>query len=286
MDLTIKKTASPSPNKKIGIFDSGVGGLGLYQALVQSNYPVEVHYYADQKYLPYGNKPLELIQERASIITEFLFNKGCDHILVACNTATAHTIDYLRNKFKEITFVGIEPFIKYIYQLEADKKNQVGLLLTQNTFDSPRFKQLLATHDPDNHLKIYPCPGLADWIEKNFISVVNKDIPSHEKLCLKQILSKVPFHHHQKIILGCTHYPLIKEILSEDYNIKCISPEVPVIQRLLSFLPPQKENNAALTHVINEKLFYFYSSLETADINFYEDIAKKIREKEFQNKKK
>ena len=115
----------------IALFDSGVGGLSVFKELVKIAPDEDYIYYSDNANCPYGEKPVGEIRERALRISGLLIGKGADIVVVACNTATAAAIDFLREKFA-IPFIGMEPAIKPA-ALESESK-VIGVLATAGTF--------------------------------------------------------------------------------------------------------------------------------------------------------
>ena len=125
--------------KKIGIFDSGIGGLSVLKELLQAMPGQEFYYISDQSFAPYGNLTTDEILERSKVLTQTLLEESVDLIVVACNTATAHSIDLLRKEF-DIPFVGIEPYINYVNH-DYNGEN-VGLICTPQTLNSERYQEL------------------------------------------------------------------------------------------------------------------------------------------------
>ncbi|MFT6069058.1 MAG: glutamate racemase [Bacteriovoracaceae bacterium] len=220
-----------SKRKKIGIFDSGIGGFSILKKLVEILPGHEFYYVSDFPHSPYGNKSTEYIQERCQDITDCLLNEGVDLILLACNTATAASIDLLRSKYS-IPFVGIEPFVKSIESLDfKDKKLKPVVLTTVAMGESERFKSLMKRYDPGLKIHHQKCPHLASLIEKAFEkgqSQVEIEIEQE----LKDLLNKGYTH----AILGCTHYPLIEKKIESYLTLKCISPCLPVAKRVAQLL--------------------------------------------------
>jgi len=125
--------------KPIGVFDSGVGGLSICHAIRQTLPEEDLVYFADLEYSPYGNKTKEVIQRRSEYIVEFLINRGCKAIVVACNTATVNSIGRLRSKYS-IPIVGVEPGVKTA--AAQSKTRVIGVLATEQTLESDSFKSL------------------------------------------------------------------------------------------------------------------------------------------------
>lgn len=213
---------------KVGIFDSGIGGLSILKEIVLKNLPVELFYYADSKNAPYGPKPDTFVKERSVAITQEFVDIGAQIVIVACNTATAVAIDELRLKFPKISFIGVEPYINVINQ-RPELKTLKGLVLaTPLTGNSKRFKDLKQRLDPDNVLDTFLPENLAKIIEDNFLDSFNKIYP-----LVRSEFSEV-HTHYDFYILGCTHYPLIKSDLEKIFKGELISPCPMVAKRFVA----------------------------------------------------
>ncbi|EQC52335.1 glutamate racemase [Bacteriovorax sp. DB6_IX] len=218
---------------KIGIFDSGIGGLSILKEIHQLDRALDIYYIADSLNNPYGEKSQEFIIQRSTEISQQLIDEGCQIIVVACNTATAWAIDQLRETFKEVTFVGVEPYINVINKRE-DLKLKTGLVMaTPLTGSSLRFKELKNRLDPENKLQVYLPQSLARIIERNFFD----NSSELESEVLKEV-SHIP-KDYDFYILGCTHYPLVSNILEKALGAEMISPCSMVASRVDSFLTHQ-----------------------------------------------
>ena len=180
----------------IGIFDSGIGGVTVLKELIKKMPQEKYIYYSDSKNCPYGDKSTEELKSIVSEVIVYLINKGCNTIIIACNTASTLS-EYLREKF-DVLIIAIEPAYKMVYDYAYDKKTLV--LATKRTIESEKFKTLFEKYD--NHKTIiHSCSGLADLIEKGN----NEEIDEYLKNNLSQFVGV------ECVVLGCTHYPLIKE---------------------------------------------------------------------------
>ena len=214
----------------IGIFDSGIGGISLLNA-GRSRLPLERWIYvADMAYLPYGDKDYDLVRRRASIISEFLIASGVKAILVACNTATAISIDHLRSTFPKITFIGVEPAIKPAVMLS--KAKVIGILATGATTESDRMVALVKRFCANVNIIIQPCPGLAELIERG-------ETKSNEAY---QLIRKFVLPMREKgadvIALGCTHYAFASNLIRKvaGNSIQILDTSLPVITELTNQL--------------------------------------------------
>ena len=188
---------------KIGIFDSGIGGVTVLKEIVKLLPNEDYVYYSDSKNNPYGDKTDEEVQIICDNITNYLIHKNCKIIVIACNTASAKTSIYLRDKYTNIDFIAIEPAYKMVYNYAYEKPTLV--MATKGTIESEKFNLLLKRYN--NH-KTYllPCIGLANLIEQGN----KKDIKQYLAEHLPIYKGKV-----ENIVLGCTHYPLVKNEIQE-----------------------------------------------------------------------
>lgn len=213
----------------IGIIDSGIGGLTILKQLISKNLDANFYYISDEDNVPYGGKSQTFMLSRMKEMTEKLIKKNVQGILIACNTATAETIDHLRNHYK-IPFIGIEPYINYINKLDT-KEKKLGVILTQATFNSNRFKNLVISLDPKKLISIYPLQELALLIEKLKYSKFEDIKQKVDKELL--ILKDQELTH---LILGCTHYPILSKYIESTLDLVTIDPSAFVIDQLIESL--------------------------------------------------
>lgn len=190
-----------NPQNPIGIFDSGVGGLSVLRQIHQLLPQENLIYVADQGHVPYGPRSVAEIQQFSQAITEFLCQQTAKIIVVACNTATAAALNYLRNTFPDISFVGMEPAVKPAAR--QTKTGKVGVLATATTIQSERYADLMARFAQDVTVYEDPCVGLVQAIEAG-------DFATPEtKQRLQTILQPMLAHQVDTVVLGCTHYPFV-----------------------------------------------------------------------------
>jgi len=201
-------------NGSIGFFDSGVGGLTIWNEVLKTLPYENTIYIADSINAPYGTKSKQEIIDLSISSTETLINRGAKIIVVACNTATTQAIETLREKF-DIPFIGIEPAIKPAALSSITQ--QIAVLATYGTLDSDHFN---ATKDKfTSHIEVVTRvgEGLVTAIERGELHSVKLRGVLHRHLELL-ISDKTDY-----LVLGCTHYPLlipmIKEIIGEDVTI-------------------------------------------------------------------
>lgn len=219
---------------RVGFFDSGHGGLEiLRESLDRHN--GEFFYIADELYHPYGKMELSELQRRCLDLTDLLVNElKCDVIVLACNTATAYAIDVLRQQFK-LPFVGVEPYLNYISTVAPEKvaAKRVGALVTPNTLKAPRFKELKQKIDPNDLVSVVALGELAPLIEE---FMRERDPKTFEEKLSHLFKPLLPLHW-EETILGCTHYPLIKDYLEKILKTRCVSPTKAVVDQLIRVAP-------------------------------------------------
>jgi glutamate racemase len=206
----------------IGIFDSGVGGLSVLRAL-RAQIPEEsVVYFGDQGHIPYGPRPMEQIRNFSEAITNFLLGQNAKIIVVACNTASAAALKYLRGKFPHVQFVGMEPAVKPA--AEATRTGRVGVLATPATFQGALYASVVERFANGVELLQNTCNGLVQQIEQG-----NLDGEETRKI-LEDALLPMLEKNIDTVVLGCTHYPfvipLIQRIVGEKVRVIDPAPAV------------------------------------------------------------
>jgi len=187
-------------NNPIGLFDSGVGGISIWKEINKLLPNEETVYLADSKNAPYGKKSKKEIIDLCEKNTEFLLQKNCKLIVVACNTATTNAITYLRNKYKT-PFIGIEPAIKPA-SLKT-KTNVIGILATKGTLNSSLFEKTSSFINSDIKIIEQVGEGLVELIENGLMDSTEMD-----KL-LNSYLEPMIRQNVDSLVLGCTHYPFL-----------------------------------------------------------------------------
>ncbi len=198
----------------IGVFDSGIGGTSIWKE-IQALLPKENSIYlADSKNAPYGEKPSEEILRLSIKNTEYLLNRNCKLIVVACNTATTNAIDYLRKTYK-VPFIGIEPAIKPAAL--NSKSKTVGVLATKGTLTSSLFHSTSQNHAEGIQIIERQGKGLVELIENGELR------GDTTRQLLQEYLRPMLDKGIDYLVLGCTHYPylipLLKELLPESVKI-------------------------------------------------------------------
>ncbi|MGC8866784.1 MAG: glutamate racemase [Elusimicrobiales bacterium] len=208
-------------NKAIGIFDSGLGGLTVYRE-ARKLLPYEnIIYFGDTMRVPYGNKSTETIKRFAGEITDFFISVGVKMIVVACNTISANAIEVVRRHAGDIDVVGvIEPGVRRA--LEITKNKKIIVIGTRATINSKAYSMLIKKIEPDACIEEVACPLFVPLVEEGF---VNDDV---SYMTAKRYLGVYSEKNYDTLILGCTHYPLLKK------TIRKVLPSVNIIDSSLS----------------------------------------------------
>lgn len=222
---TLKSKPQKTNTDPIAIFDSGVGGLSIAQCINHRLPNENLLYVADTLHAPYGDKTAEFIQQRVNEIAYWFIERNAKAIVVACNTATVNAIDQLRKNIS-IPVIGVEPAIKPAVNLSKNKK--VAILVTKATAENQRFLTLVAQYGHNSEVIIQPCPGLVELIEQD-----KKNSPECE-LLLSKYLQPLLDKGVDTIVLGCTHYPLVKGIINKicGENVIIMETALPVTEQL------------------------------------------------------
>ena len=191
----------------IGVFDSGVGGVSVLQAIHEMMPGENLYFFGDSLNAPYGERSLEDVQQLTlNAIENMNKKKHLKAIVIACNTATSAAVTLLREKYTDIPVIGIEPALK---PAALAKKNSCILVMaTANTLRLDKFHQLAERYDKSATIIPVPCYGLAKRIEQG-----NLDKPD-----LIELLTDLIGPYKGKVdsvVLGCTHYPFVKDSISK-----------------------------------------------------------------------
>jgi glutamate racemase len=239
-----------SSNASIGIFDSGLGGLSVLQAIRSELPEVGVIYVADQAHVPYGSRPMAQVLEFSMGITHFLLAKGAKIIVVACNTASAAALKELRQGFPTIPFVGMEPALKPA--AEHTKSGVVGVLATPATFQGELYASVVERFANGVIVLQHTCPGLVGQIERGEL-----DSPKTRSI-LEDALIPMLEKGIDTVVLGCTHYPFVIPLIEQicGNQVRVIDPAPAVARQTRRVL----EANDLLSAVKDRSEMQFYTS--------------------------
>lgn len=256
----------------IGIFDSGLGGLLITKSLIKELPQYNYIYLGDTKRVPYGNRSPETIYEFLKESIEFLFKQNCKLIIVACNTASAQALrkiqqEFLPTKYKNKHVLGvIIPTCEVA--LENKKTKRIGILATNATINSNAF--IIELNKISSNIKIIQqsAPLLVPFIENNSLKLVKPILKEYLKPFKGQI---------DTLILGCTHYPLLKKEIKNilDPQIKIISQNELIPDKLKKYLSNHKEIDRTLSKE-SKHLFYVTDLTEMMQKTVIEWFGEKV----------
>ncbi len=256
----------------IGIFDSGVGGLSVLRQLLRLLPHEDMVYLADTAWSPYGERSSTEIEQRSLQIAHYLIEQHhIKALVVACNTATAHAVQTLRQAWPDLLLVGIEPALKPAVQ--TSRTGHIGIMATRATVQSDKFQQLLQTWRGACQVQVQACNGLALAIENALDGQVNPDGETVHSLCQRYVDAMRPFVAEVEtdtqsepsvqstqnaaidtLVLGCTHYPFAAATIKQlaGAQVQLLEPGEPVARHTRRLLEQAQllqngQHNARLT---------------------------------------
>jgi len=253
---------------KIGIFDSGIGGFTILNALLKTRKDVEVFYLADTKRMPFGNRDFKEIRFIAKEICNFFEDKNLDALLIACNTTNACALDILKNNLRVPCFDLINSVSEIV------DKQKIGVLATHATVRSSYYKNAISSKKKNSKIFQQECPEFVSEIEQEKLNFDMLNFLSD--LYLNPLIKK----NIEELILGCSHYPLIYDFLRKkiDSNIKIIDPSAALINKFNKSFPiPKTDRHESLSY---ENVKFFVTSekdLFAKKVKFWFEINKEIR---------
>ena len=201
---------------KVGFFDSGIGGTCILNAFRTLCPDVETEYIADSEHCPYGNRPPDEIIRLSEAITRRLIAHGCGMVVVACNTATAAAIDYLRAHYPDVPFVGIEPAVKPAAL--RSKTGVVGVLATAGTFSGRLYNETKAKFAKNVTVLAVVADEFVAVVERLRGAPVESLRPAERERVERIVRAKIePLLRAgaDRIVLGCTHFPHLRPVIEE-----------------------------------------------------------------------
>lgn len=242
-------------NRPIGLFDSGVGGLSILKEIKRLLPKENLVFLADQANVPYGQKTKKELNELTERITRFLMNHDIKLLVVACNTATCYSLDHLRSTFT-IPIVGVVPAIKPAAYLS--KMGKIAIMATPATAKSAYLKKLIKEFAPTLNVFRIGCEGLEESVE--YLKL--------KEICrlLDLYLNKVKKTGSDVIVLGCTHYPFLKQEIKKriNGNIRIIDSSRAIGDRVETIL----KNSTSFAQRKVQELYY-----TTADPQQFSKVA-------------
>jgi glutamate racemase len=221
----MKSGSADAGNAPVGVFDSGVGGLSVLREIRRELPAEDLVYVADSGYAPYGDRPEDYVRGRAVAVMEFLRTRDAKAVVVACNTATGVAVDALRARY-DVPIVAIEPAVKPA--VAQTRSGVVGVLATTQTLAGSKFAKLVSTHAGDVEVVTQACPGLVEQVEAASLN------SESTRSLVEQYLAPLIDRHADTIVLGCTHYPFVADVIREvaGPGVTVIDSAVPVAREL------------------------------------------------------
>ena len=219
-------------NRAIGFFDSGLGGLTCIPHLFKEIPEEKVIYFGDTARTPYGSKAVSTIKAYSNQIADFLVSKDVKMIVIACNTISSPCLEDLRLRFPEIPILGIiDPAAKAVARY-SNSKEHVGIIATKVTIASGDYQRSIARYSPGLSVYGKATPVFVPLIEEGIIENEIMDLTIH--YYLDEFIAR---NRIDTLVLGCTHYPLIKENILRLYpDLKIINPSYEIIGRIRQVL--------------------------------------------------
>ena len=257
-----------SSQVRVGLFDSGIGGLSILKDIIALLPQVNYFYLADQAFAPYGKLTTAQVIARSEVCAQWLIEKAAvDILVVACNTATAESIGRLRELYPKFPIVGVEPYVNVINKEQHlfSDRGRVAVLTTPLLAKSARFLSLLQSKDPQGKIRVVACPSLAKIVEEVFVAGMTEILKKQIVIEMQslQLIGQLDY-----AILGCTHYPLIAKTMEEILQAQCLGPGQAVANRVKNLLASiNEERNAdscssSLETNPSSNDFFYFSTAE------------------------
>lgn len=235
-------------NRPIGVFDSGVGGLTVVKQVMKTLPQEDIVYFGDTARLPYGSKSKEAVTRFSRQIVRFLLTKNVKAIIIACNTASSNSLDILRQEFDLPIFGVVVPGVEEA--LHSTKNKKVGIIGTAATVRSNAYQKLICKADSEIKVFSKACPLFVSLVEEGWIE---NEIA---RLTAKEYLRELIDEGIDSLVLGCTHYPLLKRCIGETVGeaIRLVDPAKATAKQVWSYL----QENSLLNEMekAGERVFY------------------------------
>lgn len=250
----------------IGIFDSGVGGMTVARAVEKMLPEYHFIYFGDSARTPYGSKSPQTIIDYARQNTDFLLSKGAKIIVIACNSAASVSYDILRKEYDVPIFEVVSPAVKKVVAVANKSKQKIGVIGTRATIKSGVYERLIKEELPDCEVYSEPCPLLVPLVEEGWLG------KKETKMVLRRYLGPLKQKMVQSLVLGCTHYPLLKDLIRPRIGkrVEIIDSSEEVAKEIKFFLDTNGDFARQLSQ--DGEHFYYVSDLTDAA----ESIAERI----------
>ena len=252
----------------IGIFDSGLGGLTVVNAIMKQLPSYDLLYFGDTARTPYGTKSQETVIGYSFENTDFLIKKGAEIIIIACNTASSVATGRLSEKYHTPIFEVITPAVEDA--LTVSEKKRIGIIGTRATVNSNIYKKKIQARNPDARVYSNACPLLVPLVEEGWMK------KPETRMIVKKYLHPLKGGQIDTLILGCTHYPLLKDIIQQKIGkrIKIIDSSLSVASQIKEYITKNPEIDHSLSK--NCRASFFVSDVTDQ----FKKTAKKILKKD------
>ncbi|MDD5043507.1 MAG: glutamate racemase [Patescibacteria group bacterium] len=253
----------------VGIFDSGIGGLTVVRELQKKLPKYDLIYFGDTARTPYGTKSKETIVKYALEDAQILLNRGAKVIIIACNTASAVAYETLKEKFKVPVFEVITPAVRRALELTQNKR--IGVIGTTATINSSIYEKLLKEGREKIEVFSAACPLLVPLVEEGWLDT------RETKMIVKKYLHPLRTKSVGTLILGCTHYPLLKKIIQPRIGkrVNLVDSAEEVVKEFQQFLKDNPKIDAELSKTSQAK--YLASDVSARFQNIAEKwLSKKV----------
>ncbi|MEG2095837.1 MAG: glutamate racemase [Alistipes sp.] len=218
-------------NAPIGVYDSGMGGLTVWREIRRALPEESLIYLGDGLNCPYGDRPQEEIRQLADQAVSLLVQRGCKMIVVACNTATAAAIGYLREKYPLLPIVGMEPAVKPACL--NTRSGVVGVLATERSLSGDLFRRTTANYGRDVEIIAAAGKGFVELVE------LDQEQTPEAEACVRRAMTEMLARGADQIVLGCTHYPFLKATIERvvaGKNVTIIDPSAAVSRHVVQLI--------------------------------------------------
>lgn len=237
----------------IGIFDSGIGGLTVVRAIMDELPGYDMIYFGDTARTPYGTKSSKTVIDYSLENTDFLIKQGAKMIIMACNTASSVATEALKSKFNLPIYEVITPAVHL--SLKKTRKSIIGVIGTRATINSGIYERKIKEQNPDARVFSAACPLLVPLVEEGWLK------KPETRMIVKKYLHPLKVRQIDTLILGCTHYPILKPIIQQKIGkrVSVISSSTAVAEQIRKFLTSSPEIDQTLSK--NGTADFFVSDL-------------------------
>lgn len=220
--------------RPIGIFDSGVGGLTVARELIRQLPHEKMIYFGDLARIPYGSKSKQNVVKFSQQIIRFLQSKDVKAIIIACNTASAHALEIVKSQF-DIPILGVvEAGVREA--LRSTSNNKIGIIGTEGTVGSGAYERLIQSMEPITEVYQRACPLFVPLVEEGW----TEDVITQE--VVKRYLAPLQEKMVDTLVLGCTHYPLLKKVIGKEMGqeVTLVDPSAEAVREMKVLLDDKK----------------------------------------------